>query len=39
MARSQLGKELEPGTVNDIKAFLVSLTGERPSILEELEND
>ncbi|CAH0526079.1 cytochrome-c peroxidase [Vibrio hippocampi] len=39
MARSQLGKELEPDTVADIKAFLESLTGERPTILEELQNE
>lgn len=39
MAQSQLGKSLDESKVTDIESFLKSLTGERPVILAELEND
>ncbi|MCW8333460.1 cytochrome-c peroxidase [Vibrio paucivorans] len=39
MGRSQLGVTLADNTVNDISAFLSSLSGERPAILEEFSND
>lgn len=39
MGESQLGKTLAPHTITDIEAFLISLSGERPSILQEFENE
>ncbi|WP_394242286.1 cytochrome-c peroxidase [Vibrio astriarenae] len=39
MGRSQLGRELDQETIVDIKSFLMTLTGDRPTILERLENE
>ncbi|WP_428477990.1 cytochrome-c peroxidase [Photobacterium japonica] len=39
MAKSQLGKDLDKQKLSDIEAFLQALTGERPAILEEFENE
>ncbi|WP_117236349.1 cytochrome-c peroxidase [Vibrio maerlii] len=39
MGESQLGKTLEPQTIDDIVAFLNSLSGENPSILKEFANE
>ncbi len=39
MAESQLGKTFEQSMVDDINAFLTSLSGSRPAILEEFENE
>ena len=39
MAESQLGRTFDQQTISDIKAFLTSLTGPRPVILEEFENE
>ena len=37
MARTQLGKELEPATLVELVAFLDSLSAPTPAVLEELE--
>ncbi|MFA0425183.1 cytochrome-c peroxidase, partial [Vibrio sp. 10N.222.54.A1] len=39
MGESQLGKTFEKQTINDIKVFLESLTGNRPQMLMEFENE
>lgn len=39
MGESQLGKTFEDETIAQIKSFLESLTGQRPQILEEFENE
>ncbi|MGR5251419.1 cytochrome-c peroxidase [Vibrio astriarenae] len=39
MGKSQLGKDLDDKTVEDIQQFLITLSGKRPSILEEFENE
>lgn len=39
MGESQLGKTFKRETINDIKAFLESLTGDRPQMLLEFENE
>ncbi|WP_237360736.1 cytochrome-c peroxidase [Vibrio marisflavi] len=39
MAESQLGKTFDQQTTDDIYAFLTTLSGKRPSILEEFSND
>ncbi|UTT86942.1 cytochrome B6 [Vibrio pelagius] len=39
MGESQLGKTFEDDTVKHLKAFLETLTGQRPSILEAFENE
>ncbi|WP_264876705.1 cytochrome-c peroxidase [Vibrio agarivorans] len=39
MGKSQLGKDLDDKTVDDIQQFLITLSGKRPSILEEFENE
>ncbi|GAK24064.1 LOW QUALITY PROTEIN: cytochrome c551 peroxidase [Vibrio sp. JCM 19052] len=39
MLESQLGRTFDQQTISDIKAFLTSLTGPRPVILEEFENE
>ncbi|MEZ8859291.1 cytochrome-c peroxidase [Vibrio sp. 10N.247.311.51] len=39
MGESQLGKTFEKQTINDIKVFLETLTGNRPQMLLEFENE
>ncbi|KXF80695.1 cytochrome-c peroxidase [Enterovibrio coralii] len=39
MANIQLGRELEPQTVDNLVAFLHALSAPRPAILEVLENE
>nr|WP_086938501.1 cytochrome c peroxidase [Thaumasiovibrio occultus] len=39
MGESQLGKTFDPNTIADLSAFLTSLSGDRPAILEEFENE
>lgn len=39
MGESQLGKTLTPQTIDDIKSFLISLSGQSPEILEEFANE
>lgn len=39
MGESQLGKTFEEQTIGDIKVFLETLTGQRPQILVEFENE
>ena len=39
MARGQLGITMDDSTVEDIEAFLQSLSAPRPSILKEFENE
>ncbi|MCL9779972.1 c-type cytochrome [Vibrio sp. S4M6] len=39
MAESQLGKTFDKSTTEDLYAFLTTLTGQRPAILEEFSND
>ena len=39
MGESQLGKTLAPQTIDDIKSFLESLSGQPPAILEEFVNE
>ena len=39
MGESQLGKTFEEQTISDIKVFLETLTGQRPEILVEFENE
>ncbi|MEZ9700081.1 cytochrome c peroxidase [Vibrio sp. 10N.261.46.E12] len=39
MGESQLGKTFEKQTINDIKVFLETLTGHRPQMLVEFENE
>ncbi|MEZ9337046.1 cytochrome-c peroxidase [Vibrio splendidus] len=39
MGESQLGKAFEKQTIDEIKAFLEALTGNRPQMLMEFENE
>ncbi|MGL6260206.1 cytochrome-c peroxidase [Vibrio sp. WXL103] len=39
MGQSQLGKELDESTIEDIYQFLLTLSGQRPAILEEFEHE
>ncbi|MDD1825371.1 cytochrome B6 [Photobacterium sp. ZSDE20] len=39
MGESQLGKTFEEQTISDIKVFLETLTGNRPQMLVEFENE
>ena len=39
MGESQLGKTFEDQTISDIKTFLETLTGDRPQMLVEFENE
>ncbi|MGO2160991.1 MAG: cytochrome-c peroxidase [Vibrio toranzoniae] len=39
MGESQLGKTFEKQTISDLKVFLKTLTGHRPPILVEFENE
>ncbi len=39
MGESQLGKTFEEQTISDIKVFLETLTGQRPQMLVEFENE
>ncbi len=39
MGESQLGKTFEKQTISDLEVFLKTLTGHRPPILVEFENE